>query len=491
MSLDPTSTTPSKEPPTPASLSEDKSRSNSGAELKLNDEKNGTFQIFLGGSCNPTTWRQSVAIPYLEMNGITYYNPQVDNWTPELVKTERHAKQSAQVLLFVLDEQTRSTVSLVESAFMAGEGKKLVLVIYPFEYDVLSLTDTTKQTTSNIVETRSALTKTTSRKSTSPKRENITSSSVLQSSSTSSSKTVSSTIKHASGTIKINGEIISIAEFQELRQARFILQNLVDKRNTAMFSDIPQALDYVTKCLAVDKNNRDDEICTNSTFAKEDQEFELSASDSDIKPIESASSNQNANQYPPSDVYLMLDDYDDKNIESSLILMLRERGLSYNYRPLRDIINHGHLPKCTSLLPNDQTLSLTKDQQEIDRVSGLLDTRGEQCTRLSLIREINTTQSSRVLLLIITNKCRGLSVMVLASYFMALFRDNVVLCIQYLEEPCLINGELLSKNAIADYNRGRVYLCDYAMKSQVPVFKTIREAVDCCSQRCGTRNIKD
>ena len=34
-------------------------------------------QVFLGGSCNPTTWRKSIVIPELEANGITYYNPQV------------------------------------------------------------------------------------------------------------------------------------------------------------------------------------------------------------------------------------------------------------------------------------------------------------------------------------------------------------------------------------------------------------------------------
>ena len=31
--------------------------------------------VFLGGSCNPTTWRKCIAIPYLEKHGVTYYNP--------------------------------------------------------------------------------------------------------------------------------------------------------------------------------------------------------------------------------------------------------------------------------------------------------------------------------------------------------------------------------------------------------------------------------
>lgn len=31
--------------------------------------------VFLGGSCNPTTWRTDTAIPELEKQGITFYNP--------------------------------------------------------------------------------------------------------------------------------------------------------------------------------------------------------------------------------------------------------------------------------------------------------------------------------------------------------------------------------------------------------------------------------
>lgn len=32
-------------------------------------------EVFLGGSCNPTTWRADVAIPELQKLGISFYNP--------------------------------------------------------------------------------------------------------------------------------------------------------------------------------------------------------------------------------------------------------------------------------------------------------------------------------------------------------------------------------------------------------------------------------
>lgn len=33
------------------------------------------YDVFLGGSCNPTTWRKDVAIPYLQDAGVSFYNP--------------------------------------------------------------------------------------------------------------------------------------------------------------------------------------------------------------------------------------------------------------------------------------------------------------------------------------------------------------------------------------------------------------------------------
>lgn len=43
-------------------------------ELKPTDS-NSTPEVFLGGSCNPTTWRADVAIPTLQQLGISFYNP--------------------------------------------------------------------------------------------------------------------------------------------------------------------------------------------------------------------------------------------------------------------------------------------------------------------------------------------------------------------------------------------------------------------------------
>lgn len=87
------------------------------------------MRVFLGGSCNPTTWRKDVAIPILEAAGVSYYNPQVDDWSPELVDIEAKAKAEAETLLFVIDSQTRAIASILEATEMIVEGRDVVLVI--------------------------------------------------------------------------------------------------------------------------------------------------------------------------------------------------------------------------------------------------------------------------------------------------------------------------------------------------------------------------
>lgn len=551
------------------------SRTNSSSSnYKLDEREKNKLQIFLGGSCNPTTWRQNVAIPFLEANGISYYNPQVDNWTPEVVNLERYAKQNAQILLFVIDKQTRSTTSLVESAFMAGENKSLVLVIYPFEYNLFSLTDESKQTASNSFEKRSRLLKTSlaksdkddhhhhqqndsfslvkSSSSSSTPSSNVTSNSSsslsssinCESNSTTKATRASSTttkltsantnqtIKHVaanyevdetnfksiheeaeqySGNIEMSGEFISLDEFFELKQARAILRNLISIKKIPLFSDIHQALKYITNYL---DNSID---CQRATLERLDNLTQRLLDNSNAKFFDEHSlsstttskliDHQTSQVYnfisEPSlikDVYLSLD-YDDKmSIESTVIPILEEKGLTYNYTSIDNVTRlHKDL---ASLISTSKTTITTTDHTDLINIPKLsIDfqqmsspseltrySAGYDDTKLAIEKEICAIKSSRVLLFVITNKCRGLSVMVLASHFMALFRDNVVLCVQYLEEPCSIKGETLTKTAIADYNRGRVYLCDYATKSQIPVFSTIQEAIECCSKKCQYNN---
>jgi sodium-dependent dicarboxylate transporter 2/3/5 len=90
---------------------------------------NDGCDVFLGGSCNPTTWRTDIAIPMLEAANLTYYNPQVDAWHAELAEVERVHKKTSRFNLFVIDNQTRAIASIQEASLCIGRGDRVVVVI--------------------------------------------------------------------------------------------------------------------------------------------------------------------------------------------------------------------------------------------------------------------------------------------------------------------------------------------------------------------------
>merc|ERR1712093_383810 len=100
-------------------------------DSKLVNQSGKERTVFLGGSCGVTTWRKDVAIPLLQNAGAAFYNPQVDEWAPELIEAENCAKRDAEVLLFVIDDQTRALMSIMEAVECIVAGRKVALAIRP------------------------------------------------------------------------------------------------------------------------------------------------------------------------------------------------------------------------------------------------------------------------------------------------------------------------------------------------------------------------
>jgi len=98
-------------------------------------------QVFLGGACAPTTWRQDTAIPILEEAGVAYYNPQVTDWDEKdaeykkqgipggIIEVEAREKNTSQILLFVFDPQTRGLASMAEVVEYLRKGQHKVILV--------------------------------------------------------------------------------------------------------------------------------------------------------------------------------------------------------------------------------------------------------------------------------------------------------------------------------------------------------------------------
>ena len=138
--------------------------------------------VFLGGACGTTTWRQNTAIPLLEAAGLSYFNPQlgVGEWTEECEFIEQQAKEEADILLFVVNHQTRGVASLAEAAYCIASQRPVVLVLSDIEEG-----------------------------------------------------------------IEINGEIVAAAERRDLNRGRFYVQSMAEMHLVPVFGTVEKAVQHI------------------------------------------------------------------------------------------------------------------------------------------------------------------------------------------------------------------------------------------------------
>ncbi|GLG99492.1 Uncharacterized protein GBIM_05949 [Gryllus bimaculatus] len=444
------------------------------------------YEVFLGGSCNPTTWRHDIAIPMLKRLGITYYNPQVSHWGPELIELEHQAKQNAAVLFFVIDNQTRSVASIIEAAHMSGRHRKLILVIHAYE---------------------------------GPGQ-------------------------------KIWGESISPEEFEDLTTGQMVLQDLVERQGIPVFESIPIALNCTAKVLrenisvqelglkdyaqpvkmahvqlgdkliklreafdALDTTNSG-ELCLADVCMAFRILTNRNLSLADVRSIVAAQTGMPGNEVkdlPLEQLHVNFEQFcaivaEFKSCESEarklwqLVLAKTTRLVQAIVSPLTKVLEWaisprplrslqlGAPPNCQSNCVRDVYLggscraSTWREDIAIPMLkkSGLTYFNPQLCSwskRLIPI-EAAAMDNSYVLLFVISNTSRSLASMAVAAHYIGL-GCNVVLCVQQLLDDCILGSDKLSKQAVKDYNRGRMYLSDLANREGVPVFESVSESVEC------------
>ncbi len=67
-------------------------------------------KVFLGGTCNDSTWREEL-IPQLN---IDYFNPVVDDWTPECMDEEIRQRETCDYCLYVITSNMTGVYSIAE-----------------------------------------------------------------------------------------------------------------------------------------------------------------------------------------------------------------------------------------------------------------------------------------------------------------------------------------------------------------------------------------
>ncbi|KAE8744999.1 hypothetical protein FOCC_FOCC008411 [Frankliniella occidentalis] len=523
-------------------------------------------EVFLGGSCNPTTWRQDVAIPLLKDLGITYYNPQVSDWAPELIEKEHIAKQNAAILLFVIDNQTRNTASTVEVAFFSGLRRSLMLVVEPYppsgcEIGGETLSDDELE---DLAAGQQAMQVLAERQEIPVFRsvslavngiakvlwKNV---SVHELQSVKSSPQISDRLmklREAFDAVDLDrtGEIslknVRLAfwilnnrnlPLSDLRSAgNFFLAGVLEKeaKENVPFENLRVNFDQFCAIVAEFKTNQESEhflfkdtcvligggdhglasqpsyepsksvvtssrpasisvegLVTNSSSESANCEAAGTASDSTCGGLASGSaslSGAGTNWCNSILSYL-----------TSICAVLAYFLLLYlpwwNPSPVRSMKSVSPSFITNQQLSYDVFLggSTENTTWRDDVAIPLLKNHGlkyvmppsSQWTKQMLHSSVNLADRSRVLLFVITNTSRSLAELCMVAYCIGLGFD-VVLYIELLTEQSIINGKEISKSAVKDYNRGRMYLKDLAVREGVPVFDSISVAVEFAATKC-------
>ncbi|XP_014219007.1 uncharacterized protein LOC106647217 isoform X2 [Copidosoma floridanum] len=416
--------------------------------------KRMAYEVFLGGSCNPTTWRTDIAIPTLQSLGITYYNPQVSHWSPELIAQEYEAKETARVLLFVIDDRTRNCAGIIEAAELAGTRRdSLIVVVHPY-------------------------------------RQGQT----------------------------IFGEVVSNQEYCELMNGLLVLQCLMDRQRIPIFESISAALNCTSKILRNAVNVQDlhgeDGIrpprisfgqhgtdVTKLREAFKALDTNLTGTISLAEALMVLQSN-GKNNLTVSELRNVVNEADvqDKTMMDKLSSNGEAKEQRINFEQFCAIASEWSWRfKSNGVNCENWTNTIIADSEKKDLYIGVVgkDLVWLESSAVPLVESMNLTlyrpstneyiarvlplelqrmKNSRLIMLVVPQHTRGMAIMALAAHLIGL-RAKLVLCVQALPEGCTVSGEKLTEQAIKDYNRGRMYLSDMATREGVPVFDNVSEAL--------------
>lgn len=87
--------------------------------------------VYLGGTCGGSTWRQAL-IPRFSQR---YFDPVVEDWTPECQKEEEEQKKLASVILYGITSKQKGFYSLVEMAVSTLKHPDKTIVIGFYDHD--------------------------------------------------------------------------------------------------------------------------------------------------------------------------------------------------------------------------------------------------------------------------------------------------------------------------------------------------------------------
>jgi len=94
-------------------------------------------KVFLGGTCAETTWRDEL----IKVIDVEYFNPVVEDWTPDCIKVENHEKVSlCNIHLYVITKEMVGVYSIAEVVeSVMTKDKVTIFHVMPEGFDTAQL----------------------------------------------------------------------------------------------------------------------------------------------------------------------------------------------------------------------------------------------------------------------------------------------------------------------------------------------------------------
>lgn len=103
-------------------------------------------KVFLGGTCNESTWRE-ILCDYLE---IGYFNPVVDDWTPECMAEEIKQRQECDFCLYAITPKMTGVYSIAEVIDDSNKRPDRTVLIVLDEDDGLFFTEAQRRSLQSV-----------------------------------------------------------------------------------------------------------------------------------------------------------------------------------------------------------------------------------------------------------------------------------------------------------------------------------------------------
>lgn len=86
-------------------------------------------KIFLGGTCNGSNWRQELIDSCLIPSNIPFFNPVVEDWTPECIEEEDRQKEVCTHHLYFINSEMTGVYSVAEAVESSHLPDKRVMLV--------------------------------------------------------------------------------------------------------------------------------------------------------------------------------------------------------------------------------------------------------------------------------------------------------------------------------------------------------------------------